>query len=264
MKRLPIVSVLLGLAFFIAVVAAANFYLDRNQERAQRIQIEGQLQKITLAKESLEKERDELLKAKQSLEQQAADASRNAKALADQLAQEKRSLETMTADLVQSRKEASQSKSQLDASQQEKEALTTEVAKAKQSYQALSNELITLRQAKEALEKRVKEMLTARVKEAEQIVVTPPASAAAAAVEPKAGSAEGKILVVNREFNFVVVNLGSKDGIKPGARFAVFRGDKKIGTVEAERIYEGMTASNVLEEEKKAQIKEGDSVRPIS
>ena len=79
---------------------------------------------------------------------------------------------------------------------------------------------------------------------------------------PKAQS--GKVLVVNREFNFVVVNLGSRDGIRAGARYEILRGGQRIATAEVEKIYDNMSAANLLQEEKKSEVKEGDEVRLIS
>jgi hypothetical protein len=110
-------------------------------------------------------------------------------------------------------------------------------------------------------------MLAARAKEAEQIVVRPgagPAGSAGPATAPGPQSLAGKVLVVNREFNFVVINLGSKDGVKAGSRFAVLQGDRQVGTVEVERLYDNLCAANVLVEEKKGQLQEGSAVRLIS
>lgn len=276
MARLKVGTLLLVVALLTSGVAAANFYVGREAERAGRLQAEDELQKVRQAKEALEQERDELTQAKQALEQQAADLGNQAKTLAEQVAQEKRAKETLTLEVAQARKEAK-------AAVQQKALVESDLAKAKLSYQQLSSELTTLRQAKEALEKRVKEMLAARAKEAEQIVVTPSpssvsqvtASSAAApaasipsqipAPAPAVKGAEGKVLVVNREYDFVVISMGSKDAVKKGSRFAVFRGNKQILTVEVEKVYENMSAANMLEEEKKGtEVQEGDLVRLIS
>ena len=268
MKKSSIAVIILSIFLVGATAAAVTFLLSRNAEQAKRIWAEDQIQRLKQAKRGLEQEREELIKVKQELENQLADVNTQAKALSDQLAQEKRAREALTTELAQVRKGTQRFEGQLDAERNEKEELTGELAKAKQSYQSLSNELTTLRQAKEALEKRVKEMLTARAKEAERIVVKPPLGAPAL-VFPSAASAlppalAGRILVVNREFNFVVVSLGSKDGILAGNRFNVVRGGTPVGTVEAERIYDNMAAANVLEEESRKAIQEGDTIELVS
>lgn len=272
-------TLLLVIAFLASSVAAANFYFGKTAEHSKRVWTEQQLQTVKKEVEALQKERDELLTAKTALEEQTGDLTKQAKAVADQLAQEKRAREALTAELAQLRKESSGFKTQLDQAQASAKTLTDDLAKAKQSYQALSNELTTLRQAKEALEKRVKEMLAARAKEAEQIVVTNPAAAGAAqgagaapaaarpaaSIPAKGTTAEGKVLVINREYDFVVVNLGSKDGIRKGSRFAVLRGEKPIMNVEVDKVYDNMSAANMMEEEKKgSEVKEGDTVRLLS
>ncbi len=186
------------------------------------------------------------------------------------MAQEKRAREALTSELAEARQASDDVKAEAESARREKATLTEDLAKAKQSYQALSNELTTLRQAKEALEKRVKEMLAARAKEAERIVVTPPAVSVPAASGPitsvpaaSRGQA-GKVLVVNREFNFVVANLGSRDGIRAGTRYEILRNGQRIATAEVEKIYDNMSAANLLQEEKKSDVKEGDEVRLIS
>lgn len=281
MTKPKVSTLILAIALGVASLAAFSFYAAKNTERTKRIAVEQELMQTKEAIQRLSKEKEELSKAKEALDEQVTTLKQQAEMVSGQLAQEKRAREALTAELAQARKEGSQWKVQLDSEQKEKVALTEDLAKAKQSYQALSNELTTLRQAKEALEKRVKEMLAERAKQAEQIVVTPSAGAAgtvpAPSLTPPTGSVgvvsavpagkaplEGKILVVNREFNFVVMNLGSKDGVRAGNRYSVFKGTKRIGAVEVERIYDNLSAANVLEEEKKGEIREGDVVQPVS
>ncbi len=255
--KLKTSTFLLSFGLVLAVLAAANFALGRNSERAKRVWLEGELQKATSARDALAQERDELLKTKETLESQLADSSAQAKKLAEEIAAEKRAREAVTTELAQARQEATD---QADRLEDEKQSLTEDLAKAKQSYQALSNELTTLRQAKEALERRVKEMLALQAQEAEKIVVTPPPGVVAAP-RPAARELEGKILVVNREFNFIVVNLGSKDGAAIGNSVAVLRSGKVIAKAQVEKLYESMAAATLLTEETKERVKEGDLIR---
>jgi len=263
-------SVLWVAAFLISILAAVNFYLGRNAERQRRIWTEEQLEKVTAAKEALEQEKEELGRAREALETQLSDATAQAKAVADDLAREKRAREALTTELAQARRDSTDLKGRLDQERKEKLTLTEDLAKAKQSYQALSNELTTLRQAKEALEKRVKEMLVAQASEAEKIVVKPataapsgpaPTAMGGPTLNPVKAGVEGKVLVVNREFNFVVVNLGSKDGLEVGTPLSILRAGKPVGKAQVERIYENMAAAAVLAEEQKAPPQEGDQVR---
>ena len=255
MDKPRISTIILVLALIVSVLAAGNFYLGMTNEQTKREAVEVELEKVKAAKALLEKEKEDLTSAKETLESQLNDATTRAKQLADQIAEEKQQHEDA---LNQSRQEAADLKSNLDQERKEKMSLTQELAKAKKSYEALGNELTTLRQAKEALEKRVKEMLAAQASETERIVVKP-AAAAAAQKGP-----EGKVLVLNKEYNFVVVNLGSKDGLKAGTKLSILRGDAQIGSAQVEKLYESMSAANLLMEESKGQIQEGDLVRVVS
>lgn len=249
-------TIALSVALVVAVLAAAAFYLGRNAERAKRIWVEDQLARVTAAREELAKERNELADAKEALEAQLGDLTQQAKALSDQLAQEKRARTTLTNQLAETQQEVASLREQVDSERQEKQTITEELARAKQSYQALSNELTTLRQAKEALEKRVKEMLAARVREAEQIVVKPKPEETS-----RIEAVEGKVLVVNREFNFVVVNLGTQDEIAKGNRLEVLRDGQRVGLAEVDRIYENMSSANIVQEETPGPLQAGDTVR---
>ena len=69
---------------------------------------------------------------------------------------------------------------------------------------------------------------------------------------------EGKVLVVNRDYNFVVINLGSKDGVGIGNEFSIYHNDKYIGDVKVEKVHDSMAAAGFVSNEAKNQISEGD------
>lgn len=257
MEKSRLGNILFIAALLLSLLAATTFYLSRNAERAKRMWTEGELQKTVLAKHEVEKERDELMKAKEALESQLTDTQSQAQRLSDEVAQEKRAREALTTELAQTRRESIDAKSRLEAERKEKLTLTEELARAKQGYQSVNSELTTLRQAKEALERRVKEMLASQATEAQTIVVKPSSPTAPAASAPKS-SAEGKVLVVNREFNFVVVNLGSKDGLKNGTPLTILRGNSSIAKAQVERLYDNMVAATLLSEQDKQKVQEGD------
>mgnify|MGYP001605391671 CR=1 FL=1 len=71
---------------------------------------------------------------------------------------------------------------------------------------------------------------------------------------------KGKILVVNRDFNFVVVDLGFRDQLHKGEFLALSRNNKPIGRLQAEKVYDQFAACGILEESKALPIQEGDLV----
>jgi len=76
---------------------------------------------------------------------------------------------------------------------------------------------------------------------------------------PRTQSLEGKVTVVNKEYNFAVINLGQKDGINIGDQFSVYRDGKVIGEVKVEKVHELMSAAG-FKTELKDKIKENDLV----
>lgn len=71
---------------------------------------------------------------------------------------------------------------------------------------------------------------------------------------------EGSIAVVNKEYNFAVINLGNNEGVKLGTVYSVFHNNNYIGDVKVEKVHESMSAAGFVTEELKDKITEGDKV----
>jgi hypothetical protein len=70
----------------------------------------------------------------------------------------------------------------------------------------------------------------------------------------------GKILTVNKEFNFVIINLGKKDNLKKGIIFLVYRENKLIGKVEVEETFKDMSSCVIVPWISKEELKRDDGV----
>jgi hypothetical protein len=104
-------------------------------------------------------------------------------------------------------------------------------------------------------------------KEAGKQNVQPPAvqpgQSPAAPEQPAASTAlEGRLLVVNKDYNFVVINLGSKDGISVGQMFTVYSGDKETGEIKVEKVHDSMAAAGFVNPAMKDKVREGDKIIP--
>ena len=71
---------------------------------------------------------------------------------------------------------------------------------------------------------------------------------------------EGKVLVVNKEYNFAVISLGSKDGVAVGNTFLVYHDNKSIGEIKVEKLHDSMAAAGFVSQDVKDKIGEGDRV----
>ncbi|MBN1794207.1 MAG: hypothetical protein JW844_04505 [Candidatus Omnitrophica bacterium] len=57
---------------------------------------------------------------------------------------------------------------------------------------------------------------------------------------------EGKILTVNQEHNFVVINVGRDEGVTIGMPFLVYRAGKPIGEIEIIEVRQSIAAADVI------------------
>lgn len=86
-----------------------------------------------------------------------------------------------------------------------------------------------------------------------------PQASGASALKP-AQAKEGKVLVVNKDYNFVVINLGSRDAVDIGEVFSVFHNSKNVGDVKIEKVHDSMSAAGFSSSDMKDKVAEGDKV----
>lgn len=70
---------------------------------------------------------------------------------------------------------------------------------------------------------------------------------------------EGRILDVNKENNFVVIDLGQESGLKAGDTFQVYRQGKSIATIQTIQVRRNVAACDIKKET--APISVGDTIR---
>ena len=73
----------------------------------------------------------------------------------------------------------------------------------------------------------------------------------------------GQVVVVNREYDFIVMNLGKNHGLSVGQEFKVVRGNEVLGRVKVEKVYDELAAAAILPESQKDNIREGDGVKAL-
>lgn len=69
----------------------------------------------------------------------------------------------------------------------------------------------------------------------------------------------GKVLMINRENSFVVINLGQDTGVTVGDKFSVYRDDREIAVLEIIQIRSLIAACDIVKESR--TIKIGDQVK---
>ena len=242
--------VFLGIAALLAITTLFLF-IAKNQLAAKNQELQSQLDAAISAKASVEQQLGEVSAIKTNLEKTVEQMKKDAEALAAQIEQEKKLKESALAQVDQQIQELNSAKQSLEAERKEKTILKDQF---KKNMDALNAQLQEAKTAKESIEKKLKQTLARKGIKLEKIVVRP---------ETGELISEGQVLVVNREFDFVVINLGENDGLKVGSKLHVLKDDQAIGTVEVEKIYGNMSAATIMPDTNKDQLKEGCAVRPM-
>ena len=74
---------------------------------------------------------------------------------------------------------------------------------------------------------------------------------------------EGRILAVNHDHHFVVINQGLKDGFEEGMTLVALREGKQVGELQVETTYEKISAAG-FNPKKKLRFEVGDTIQPQS
>jgi len=83
-----------------------------------------------------------------------------------------------------------------------------------------------------------------------------------APMPPPEKTLEGRVLSVDTQYDFVIVDLGKDSGIKPKDRFFILRRDRWIGEVEIEEVYKNMSLANIVPGKMAKTLRRNDKVVP--
>lgn len=251
-----LLSVLVALFFCSAIVLG----IIAQRENAQRIELAGILDQTIKEKQAVEKRLSEINKIKSELELGLKEAEGKIADLVMKLEETESAKASLSSEVSEKEKLIGDLNTKFESEKREKTELADRLTKSEEEYKSLKTQLEQLQTVKAELEKKLQEAAAKGV-QLEKIVVK---SKESLPQEGTASSIEGKILVVNREFDFVVLNLGERDGIELGNIFLVYRDGESLGKVQTEKVYEGMSTATFLPEARKEEIKEGDSVRILT
>lgn len=212
----------------------------------------------------------------------------------DELSREASTLEVQVSQIEKIHREAgkqlaiiegilSTSQKQIKQLSAEKKRLKRKLSSVESTVTELEDRLAVLKQTTGALERHHKKVMrisgartssiskTGTIPEPAAISsVPPPESSIESSPAPPAEVASlegpflvGEVLVVNREFNFVVVNLGIQDGLKEGDLLSVYDGDKLLGKVCVETVRKNISAASGSKDLDAYRIRAGNKVYPV-
>jgi len=257
---LPVLIVLI--IIFLAIAAGSVYFYQK--EHTQNIQLQEQIAELEKRQRDTEIKLEASKKTAAEFQLKLQEARNQVDSLTEELTQEKSAHTETSNKLEQSAKDLEQQKSL-------RQDLEDKLNQLQEDSRKTKEQLKLIQQQKTELEEKIK---NAEVGEGGvelgKVVVNNEGTAKAS--EPKVikverkekvqklKSLDGKVLVVNKEFNFAVINLGSKDGIKLGDEFSVLSNSgNPIGDLKVEKVHESMSAAG-FSADLKDFIKENDKI----
>jgi len=256
----------------VSLSLSVSLFYFLNKERTKNIALQEDLEDLNMKQKITETKLTESQEKVTELEMKLQDSDNKLQesqgqidTLSKNLEQEKSGKENLLAQVDLLKKD-------LEEQKKSKADLETNLTQAENDLKKMQAQLEELGAKKSELEQRLKD-IEAKSEQTQgdkgvelgKIVVNPESQAGAGAqtlkgAETPSSGLEGKVLVINKDYNFVVINLGIADGVKIGDIFAVYNNNKQIGDVRVEKIHDTMSAAGFISTETKAKVREGDKV----
>jgi len=236
------------LSFLSAIFMSRSVSLEKSERvalEAARIQLQDQIDALRQENENL------VSQVTQLRDKLKTDSVENAK---------------LKKDLDQAYLDVANAKKKIDATEAKNQELASKIEKL---AAAAKKEFIEPAASSSGIETYAVEVPTATsiptILETAGEVKIPVATQEVASVKEKVavGNSETsgyQVMTVNRRFNFVVVNLGMKEGLKMGDKLAIQRNNKTLATVQVEKLYDHFAAATIISEAQKDQVDKGDLV----
>jgi len=165
-------------------------------------------------------------------------------------------------ELLERLKVYAQLQKDLETSKDENKTLKSQVNSLERYKLNLETELNKLRRENEDLKQKFVEAESKTTSVSEVGSIDLPPIVISPQVSSDIGlssSLKGKILSVNSEYNFVVVDLGRSNGLKEGMVFEVLREGRLLGKVEVIQAREKIAACDIIQAD--SPFKAGDFIR---
>jgi myosin heavy subunit len=252
---LVIVAVLL-----ISLTAMSIFIFQKEIEK--RKKAENEIEVLKTVKMNLERDLKDAKKQNFILEEKNKEADERINSLLDEIELETGLREEMTSKYNEAKEQLSRIKEQKEKNEKD---LQEQLQKVSKKASVLEEKLDKEIQTKEELRGMIKEIesknkeLNEKLQESEasapssaqpqaKVGTSPPAEGInldKIVIAPKSMS-EGRILSVDKETEFVILNLGQKDGIQKNMLLSVVRDGNYLGDIKVTRLHPEMSAADLI------------------
>ena len=219
------------------------------------------LQDIFSSQTTVDAKLDEIIQAKVKMEEALKSERQLTENLSYQLLEERK-------ERILAKAEKGNIQSKLDETERLQNSLQIQLAKAtadleivKKEKESLSSQLVLLSQTIGTKTKELEAMssvldkIPTPTRTSSSVQLPPVIVRADKRIEWTVPRSQGDIISIDREHNFVIINLGEDDGIRPGLIFKVTQQDVDIAEVEVIQARQSISACNIKE------LKSGHSIQ---
>ncbi len=272
---IPLLGSLSALAMAVATVGLVFLLQEREKRQAK----ERELEIVRAENADLKTHVTEAQQAKARLEEDITRVRKDLALSQEQLAKATATQQTLSRSLQEREQTISQMTKELEETNSQSQHTAQRLAELQTEHEAATQQFAELERVKNELEAKMMELSARPTMELEKVFVrdqpssgdVAPASsnagmseaAAPAAAETSSMLSDGRVVVVNREYDFIVMNLGKNQGIAIGQELQIVRDHSVLGKVKVEKVYDELSAATILPESQKESIREGDLVKAI-
>ncbi|MFA4889266.1 MAG: hypothetical protein WC628_06810 [Candidatus Omnitrophota bacterium] len=260
----------------------ANLLKIKAELEMQLAAVRGDLKSIQLTNEQLQRERPTFELDINSLRREKEDLKR-------QIDYNQKLMDSIAKDLVREKNDKSLIEDSLKSLKNENSVLTQQLKSLLNHKSKLETKMQGLQEDKASVERRLSEMeamlsdksiqinklkneieslrsgkpldLSAENKNSVELapILVKPNAAEETPAAPDIGEMQGRVLALNKESNFVVVDLGEEAGIKAGDIMHVYRDNKAVATLEVIQLRKNISACDI--KKTNTPLKVGDVVK---
>jgi hypothetical protein len=266
-KTISIILIIVSI-LFVTSMAASVYVIYQKDEEKRMLELVVEKNRTDLAR--LDNDNKDLKKSKFLLEEKNKEADDRINSLMDELELQKGLSEEI-------KTESAKLKEQLAKEIQDKEALQKTIggfsnpedisqlktkldaemnlrAEAEQQVTELQQKLVSVEQQAGKNFEAAKKEVSPEVEQAKKQVDLEKVVVATKDIP------EGRVLSVDADTEFLIVNLGSKDGLTPGLIMSIYRGQEYLGDVKVTRVQPEMSAADFIPPFSSRKVRKNDQV----
>ncbi len=247
-KILKPLSIVLGALALLLLIMSLSLFVSLSRVKNEKTTLQTELAQVMKERKKISLALEELEVIKKDLDIKVNELQTETALLSENLEEQKRKSASAEREAQEKEKQLVAARERLQKAREEKEELERQVVREQERYTQLKSRIDKLIDVKNTLDKKVRDIINKQGVELERIVVH------------SAGQLEGRILVVNRDYNFVVVDIGERDEVGEGTVLTLFHDGAYAGEAEIDKVYDTMSSATIIKEATRGLIEVGDSV----